>query len=67
MTYQKTFYFKDSYVHNYDVNYVLDQVFGRDDRVYIDDNNDTLVYLDPPYGLNSSDYSNLYRFSEEFL
>jgi len=58
--YEKTFTFKDSIVYNDDVNYVLDQVF-------IENNNDTLVYLDPPYGKNSSDYSNLYRFSEEFL
>ena len=26
-----------------------------------------LIYLDPPYGGASSDYSNLYRFLEEFL
>jgi adenine-specific DNA methylase len=58
--YEKTFLFKDSIVYNDDVNYVLDQVF-------LEDNNDTLVYLDAPYGGNSSDYSNLYRFSEEFL
>jgi len=26
-----------------------------------------LLYLDPPYGGNSSDYANLYRFLEEYL
>jgi adenine-specific DNA methylase len=55
----KTFSFKESIVYNIDVNYLLDQVFI--------DNKDTLVYLDPPYGGNSSDYSNLYRCLEEFL
>jgi adenine-specific DNA methylase len=56
--YEKTFFFKDSIIYNDDVNYVLDKAFLKDNY---------LVYLDFPYGGDSSNYSNLYRFSEEFL
>lgn len=59
---KKTFDFPESIIYNEDVNCFLEMVFLDTDL-----SKDVLVYLDPPYGGDSSDYSNLYRFAEEYL